>query len=141
MPSWSELEGRFLQLEPGLRSARLDRQTGTEGEYWHIAAAFDMIAKSRFESLSTIAGKKLGQDFGIGQLPDDLRDAPSDQLRWYRALINVRFYTPGPVGYPVNEKGEHTGWIATGSINNPAAVSAARCLEFATMVPEEENPA
>jgi hypothetical protein len=141
MPSWTELEGRFRELEPGLRWARLDSQTGTAGEYWRITAAADMIVRSRFESLATIAGRKLSQDFSGDRLPGELRDAPSDQLRWYRALATLPFYTPGPVAYPVNEKGEHAGWIATGSINNPAAVSAARCLELATMVPDEEKPA
>jgi hypothetical protein len=40
----------------------------------------------------------------------------------------------------VNDKGEPAGWIADGSINNPAAVSAAHCLELAAMISEEENP-
>jgi hypothetical protein len=98
MPSWTELERRFLELEPSLRSARLDQQTGAAGEYWCVAAAFNMVAKSSFESLSIIAGRKLDQDFGPDGLPDELRDAPSDRFRWYRAIArNPRFYTPGLV--------------------------------------------
>lgn len=142
MRSWTELERRFLELEPSLRSARLDQQTGTEGEYWRVAASFDMVATSRFESLSTIAGRKLSQDFGPAGLPDYLRDAPNDRFRWYRAIArNLRFYKPGPLAYPVNDKGERTGWIAGGSINSPAAVSAAHCLELAAMISEEESQA
>src|SRR5213083_635241 len=129
MPTWTELERRFLELEPALRSARLDRQSGTEGEYWGVAASFDSVATSRFESLATIAGRKLGQSFRPESLPEELRDAPSERFLWYRAIShNLRFYNPGPVAYPVNDKGERTGWIATGSLNNPAAVSAAHCL-------------
>jgi hypothetical protein len=142
MPTWTELERRFLELEPALRSARLDQQSGTEGEYWRVAASFDPVAKSRFESLATIAGRKLRQTFAPESLPEELRDAPSEQFLWYRAISrNLRFYTPGPVAYPVNDKGERVGWIATGSINNPTAVSAAHCLELAAMTSEEENPA
>src|SRR5437879_3615429 len=134
MPSWTELEQRFLQLNPSLRSARLDRQTGTDGEYWHIAAAFDTVAKSQFESLSTIAGRKLGETFLPESLPQELREVPNDQIRWYRALAqNLRFYKPGVFGHLSNDKGDRTGWIASGSITEPAAVSAAYCLEVAAM--------
>lgn len=140
MPTWTELERRFLELEGALRSARLDQQTGTEGEYWRLAASFDSVATSRFESLAMIAGRKLSQVVASGSLPLELRSAPSDQLLWYRAISrNLRFYTPGPVAYPVNDKGEYVGWIATGSINNPAAVSAAHCLELAAITSDEEN--
>lgn len=142
MPTWTELERRFLELEPALRFARLDGQRGTEGEYWRVAASFDPAATSRFESLATIAGRKLGQTFKPESLPEELRDAPNEQFRWYRAISrNLRFYNPGPVAYPVNDKGERTGWITTGSVNNPAAVSAAHCLELAAMAPEEDAPA
>jgi hypothetical protein len=141
MPTWTELERRFLELEPALRFARLDHQSGTEGEYWRVAASFDNIATSRFESLSNICGRKLKQFFG-SELPDELRDSPSEKVLWYRAISrNLRFYQPGMVAYPVNEKGEHTGWIGSGSVNNPAAVSAAHCLELASMVSEEVDRA
>lgn len=140
MPSWTDLERRFLELEAPLDMARLDRQTGTEGEYWRVAAAFNRVARSRFESLSSIAGRKLRETFG-DTLPDELKDAPSDQFLWYRSLArNLRFYSPGSVGYPLNDKGERVGWIATGSIENPAAVSAAHCLELAAMTAEESPP-
>jgi hypothetical protein len=142
MPTWTELERRFLDLEAALRSARLDKKTGTEGEHWWLAAAFDLVAKSRFESLAQMAGRKLAQTFALDSLPEELRNAPSDQFLWYREISrNLRFYNPGPVAYPVNDKGEHVGWIATGSINNPAAVSAAHCLELAALTSEEENVA
>ena len=140
MPTWTELERRFLKLEGALRSARLDQETGTRGEDWWLAASFDPVAKSRFESLAMIAGRKLAQTFAPESLPEELRNAPSDKWLWYRAISrNLRFYTPGLVAYPENDKGQRVGWIATGSINNPAAVSAAHCLELAAMTSEEEN--
>lgn len=141
MPTWTELERRFLELEPALRIVRLDHQSGTEGEYWRVAASFDSIATSRFESLSTICGRKLNQFFGA-ELPDELRDAPSERVLWYRAISrSLHFYQPGMVGYPLNEKGERAGWIVSGSVNNPAAVSAAHCLELASMASEEMDRA
>lgn len=142
MASWTELERRFLELEGPLGMARLDRQTGTEGEYWRVAAAFNQVAQSRFESLSEIAGRKLQQTLAPQELPVELKGAPSYQFLWYRSLArNMRFYSPGSVGYPLNEKGERVGWIATGSIRNPAAVAAAHCLELAAMTAEESTPA
>lgn len=141
MPTWIELEQRFLELEPSLNFARLDQQTGTDGEYWHVAATFDMVAKSRFESLSTIAGRKLADTFSSDSLPDELRDAPNDKVRWYRSLArNYHFYKPGMSGYLSNDKGEKTGWIASGSINKPASVSAAHCLELSAMTSDENKP-
>lgn len=140
MPSWIELERRFLELEAALDIARLDRQTGTQGEYWSVAAAFNQVAQSRFESLSSIAGRKLRETLA-NTLPDELQDAPSDQFLWYRSLArNVRFYSPGSIAYPLNDKGEKVGWIATGSIKSPAAVSAAHCLELAAMAAEDSVP-
>lgn len=139
MPSWTDLERRFLDLDGPLDMARLDHQSGTEGEYWRIAAAFNQVAQSRFESLSTIAGRKLRETLGES-LPDEVKGAPNDQFLWYRSLArNMRFYSHGSVGYPLNDKGEQVGWIATGSIKNPAAVSAAHCLELAAMT-DEESP-
>jgi hypothetical protein len=53
MSSWIELEKRFLEVEPALRFARLDVQTGTKGEYWRLAALTDNVGRFRFQSLSS----------------------------------------------------------------------------------------
>lgn len=144
MTTWLELEQRFLELEQPLRSSRLDRQDGAAGEYWRVAASFDSLATSRFESISKLAGKKLLESIGQEQLPEELRDAPSDLFRWYRAISNnLRFYRPGPVAYQTDEHGNNTGWITTGHITNPAGVSAAYCLELMSMeneAPESSSP-
>jgi len=89
MPTWTELERRFLELEGALHSARLDQQTGTEGEYWRVAISFDPVAKSRFESLATIAGRKLAQTFASDSLPEELRNAPSEHFLWYRQSLGT----------------------------------------------------
>lgn len=144
MTTWLELEKRFLELEQPLRSSRLDRQDGAAGEYWRVAASFDSLATSRFESISKLAGKKLLDSIGLEQLPEELRDAPSDLFRWYRAISNnLCFYKPGPVAYQTDERGNNTGWITTGHIANPAGVSAAFCLELISMeseTPESSSP-
>lgn len=140
MPSWSELERRFEELEPGLNGARLDHQTGTDGESWRLAASFNAVSSTRFESLSTIAGQKLLSDLGLDGLPQEVRDAPDDRHRWYSWLArNYRFYKPGSVGHHMDEDGNPVGWIATGTIYQPGAVSAAHCLELMSMVNEDEK--
>jgi hypothetical protein len=138
MPTWTELEDRFLTLEPKLGFARLDRQTGTDGEHWRLAASFDSISSSRFESLATIAGKKLLEFLGLESLPEEVRDATSDKIRWYRALAqNPRFYNVEHFGHTLDDAGNKIGWIASGSINKPAAVAASYCLELSSMKPED----
>ncbi len=144
MPSWLDLEQRFLELERPLQSARLDRQDGTAGEHWRVAASFDNLATARFESISKLAGKKLLESVGEDRLPEEVRNSPSDLIRWYRAISgNYRFYKPGLIGYETDEQGNKTGWITTGHINNPAGVSAAYCLELIAMdndKPESSTP-
>lgn len=142
MPTWPELESRFLELETALRDARLDRQGGTAGEYWRIAASFDRLASARFEALSKIAGRKLLQESG-GEcgLPDDLKDSPDDHARWYRAMVSrTGFYEHGLVGYQSDEQGNYAGAIFTGHVGNPAGVSAAYCLELSAMSNEASEP-
>ena len=138
MPTWSELETRFLELELSLRSARLDRQTGAAGEYWRIAASSDRLASSRFETLSRSAGKKLLQEAGgEGALPDDLKAAPDDHTRWYRALVSgTGLYEHGLIGHQSDEQGNYAGAILTGHVGNPAGVAAAYCLELSAMSTE-----
>jgi hypothetical protein len=142
MPTWIELETRFLELEPSLRSSRLDRQTGVAGEYWRIAASFDRLASSRFEALSRIAGRKLLEQAGGEEaLSGELKAAPSDDIRWYRALVTCTgFYEHGFTGYQTDEQGNYTGAILSGHLPNPAGVAAAYCLELSAMTTEPSDP-
>jgi len=138
MPTWLELENRFRELEAQLRSARLDYQGGAAGEYWRIAASFDQIATSRFEVTSKLAGRKLLVDAGDEDgLHSDLRSAPEDATRWYRAMKTYsRHYEHGFVGFQTNDDGSYAGSIVSGHIHSPAAVAATLCLEFSTMTNE-----
>lgn len=142
MPTWLELERRFLELEVQLRGARLDYQGGAAGEYWGVAASFDCIATSRFETVSKLAGNKLLADAGVEEaLPSDLRGTLEDATRWYRAMkINSGHYEPGFFAYQTNEDGGYAGAIVSGSIKSPAAVAATLCLELSTMEKESPEP-
>lgn len=145
MPTWLELEKRFLEIEAQFQGARLDHQGGAAGEYWRVASSFDRIATSRFEAVSKIAGRKLLADAGDEEgLPSDLRGSPDDAVRWYRALkLHSGHYEHGLVGYQTNEDGSYAGAIVTGSIKSPAAVAATLCLELSTMAndsPESSSP-
>jgi hypothetical protein len=137
MSSWIELEKRFLEVEPALRFARLDVQTGTKGEYWRLAALTDNVGRFRFQSLSSLGGRKLREAVAPREMGDLLDGSPDDRTVWYRLLArNRRFYTPGSVVYPVDDKGERRGWIAFGHINDPAGVAAAKCRELSSAMPE-----
>lgn len=142
MPTWPELEKRFLELEVQLRGARLDYQGGAAGEYWRVAASSDRIVTSRFEAVSKLAGRKLLADAGAEEaLPFDLRGSLEDVTRWYRAMkLNSGHYECGFVGYQTNEDGSYAGAIVSGSIRSPAAVAATLCLELSTMEKESPDP-
>lgn len=125
-----------MQLEPQLRHCRLDHQSGTEGEYWRLAGGADPIAIERFEALAILGGKKLKAYKG---LTSELSNIPDDLVRWYQFLAsNRRFYQDEIIGYPTDEAGKVTGYIMSGSINSPAAVSAAQCLNMAAMIDEDD---
>ncbi|QLH51698.1 MAG: hypothetical protein HWD57_19275 [Candidatus Accumulibacter cognatus] len=137
------METRFLELEEQLRGARLDYQGGAAGEYWRVAASFDRLARSRFEAISKLAGRKLLADAGDESgLPAGLQHAPDDGTRWYRAMkLQSGHYEHGFVGFQTNEDGSDAGSITTGHIYSPAAVAATLCLELSTMKNEASTPA
>jgi hypothetical protein len=136
MPTWYELEQRFGELRAELRFARLDRQFGTDGEFWRVAASGSPIANAKFKALATIAGRKLTTS--SLQLPDEVAQATDDETRWFKMITrSLSFYRPGFVGEMRDDDGKTVGWIGTGSLNDPAAVSAATCLELMAMTHEE----
>ena len=142
MASWFELEKKFLELEPALRFARLDRATSSAGEYWDVKAVSDPVARTRFESLATMAGRKLATIFTFESLPDELRNAPNDRSRWYHFLCkHHQFYEQmHHYGIESNGQGKKRIWLY-GSVANLAEASAACCLEVASMCPDDEKPA
>jgi hypothetical protein len=140
MRTWVDLEERFRALEVSLQFSRLDRQFGTDGESWRVAAVGDSIAVSRFEALAAISGRKLREEGLAAQLSDEVASAPDDRTRWYRALCrSLRFYQPGFVGHYNDDEGNPVGWIGTASVNKPAAVAAATCLELAAMTTDNSS--
>lgn len=142
MPTWPELEKRFLELEAQLRGARLDYQGGAAGEYWRVAASFDRIATSRFEAISKLAGRKLLVDArSEDALPSDLRGASDDAVRWYRAMkLHSGHYEHGILGYQTHDDGTYAGAIVSGHIQSPASVAATLCLELSSMSIEPPAP-
>lgn len=141
MATWEQLESRFKELEGAFHFARLDGQSGSQGEYWRVAGSVDRVSSLKFQSTAALAGRKLVTQFGPEGLPEELSSAPDDKTRWYRALKDVPgAYQSGMIAYPANEAGEKTGGcILSGSISNPAAVSAAHCLQVMSLVPEEDE--
>ena len=135
MSSWLDLERRFLEFEDQLRYARLDHQSGVAGEHWHIAAASNRLAISRFEAVARLAGKKLLGMVGTEQyLPCELRDSFDDAIRWYRAMkLQSGHFVQGPIGFQKNEDGSGAGTIFIGHIYSPAAVAGTLCLKFSNM--------
>src|SRR5438477_4636905 len=137
MPSWQQLEQMFGELKGPLGFARLDRQTGAAGEFHHVAGVDDDVARARFDSYSRMAGKKLLQLCGQN-VPDFLRGAADERTVWFRFLCrDLRFFEYGPVLQDTGDAhGRGAGAILTGSLRQPANVSAARCLEIAEMTNE-----
>lgn len=120
-----------------MQFARLDRQNGTDGEHWRIAALTDAVTRSRFESMSVLAGRKLLE---TPYQPPEVLSATTDLTRWFRRLaFNSPNYEFGPFGHLRDDNGMNVGWISTGSIQRPAAVASAMCLELQTMMNEKSQ--
>lgn len=132
MYSWKELDNEFRIIQPSLNNTRLDIQWGAAGEYFRLAAFYDVQAKERFVSLSRIAGNKLIEAFPEN---DELKVqvlTTNDPVEiWYRTMWHVcRTFEHGNMAIQKSEEGEDMGHIFTGSIRNPAAASAGLCLDL-----------
>jgi len=134
MTSWTELENRFRELEPLLRSSRIDAQWGHSGEYWRIAGGSDLYAVKRFETISRIAGEKLRQ--ALLSAPESQREITDelDPVRcWYKGIAYIgKNFNYGFTAEALDEKGNVVGHIYTGRINRIAEASAILCLELSS---------
>lgn len=129
MQSWLNLEQRFRSLISSLGDARLDDQTGSQGEHWRIACGYSKQAIREFELLSILAGKLLN---AVGENKTELTNIihhSKPDISWYRALKEFsnahesKFYA-----ITKDERGNETGVIFTGTIYNIAENSANLCL-------------
>jgi hypothetical protein len=140
MPSWQELETRFSEVVPGMKGARVDGQWGSAGEYWRVAAYFDLNTKKLFETIARIAGKKLEEVLQSGRTPDDELLAEGDPaIRWYKAIwkISGAFQHMMP-GQELDKDDNVVGVIYLGSIPDIAECSVTLCLEMQARHPEKQ---
>lgn len=129
MQSWLHLEQRFRSLISSLSDARLDDQTGSEGEHWRIAGGYNNQAVKEFELLSLLAGKLL---YAVGKKKAEIRNVinhSDPNISWYRALKEFsNAYKSKSYGITKDKEGNETGVIFFGSIFNIAENSANLCL-------------
>jgi hypothetical protein len=131
-PTWTDLEARFRALPPEVKWYRLDYQWGAAGEHWHLAGGAYNAAKKEFETLATIAGGLLSTLPTSSVAPEVLNEQNAEH-RWYLALWH--HMTPRvPDHMGVEMDGEQTiGRIFTGTVREPAHLSATLCLQFSTV--------
>lgn len=142
MPTWEELEARFVELQPALRFSRLDVQWGgTAGERWRLAGAQDANARRKFEALARLAGDKLGETLVYEQVDcEEIITEPKPEWRWYKGIWKISgnfeyaFY-----GRELDDNEELVGIVHAGSIMSPVEASSAFCLELASSYPERNN--
>ena len=134
LPSWSELETRFKELETALKGAQIIAQSGSSGEHWRLAPVLNHEAKRLFEVLATMAGERLLQDFPAEVEKHQPVKMENDPLiRWYKALANIaQRYEFGQEEKERKEDGSFAGLLHTGYIRDPASASATFCLELAS---------
>lgn len=141
MPTWSELEAGFRELEAQLRYSRLDVQWGTSGEYWRLAGSHTLNVERRFEALAHVAGEKLGRTLTVStEQYEELLSEANPVWRWYKALWKIgddfRFAF---TAQELDENDTVVGHLYTGSIEHPAESSSVLCLEISARYPEQEG--
>jgi hypothetical protein len=113
---------------------RIDGQTGAAGESWRVAGGAAGDAERRFNALAAMASRRLFQDFPpeVGRHSDlELENDPV--VRWYKALRDIGGrYEQSHYAQEIDEDGTPGGLIFTGSIQQPAAISATLCLQLAS---------
>jgi hypothetical protein len=137
MPTWSELDLQFRELEPALRHHRIDYQWGGGGDILELRGVHSRQVH-RFEILADIAGRKLSpQD----QLEPAVMARPAGRERWFEALRwHSGVFEYGPVVQSVLN-GAPQPYTYTGSVQNPADASATLALHFSDLEPPPIAPA
>jgi uncharacterized protein (TIGR02391 family) len=133
LPSWSELEKQFKELEPAFQHCRLDIQWGDSGEYFRIAGIVDRLLVERFEIIARFAGNKLDSN-GFSQEYSEVFNEDDPLKRWYKALWKISNKLEfGNIGYMLNDKKETIGTIYTGTIHKIIDSSALMCLQLSAI--------
>ena len=133
MPSWEELRRDFRDLEEPLKLARLDSQSGSDGEYWRLAGVHqDAAVSRRFEALAGLAGRNLRLSLGADERhKEPIFKGEDPALWWYRALKEIGKYSRfSGATHTLDEQDRRSGSIVLGSIDQPAQASATFCLEL-----------
>ena len=141
MDSWIDLEKRFRALAPQLAHARIDDQTGVDGEYWRIAGtATNNETVREFELLCAVAGSLISD---LDVYPPEIVDHTDTTVRWFRLMkANSATYRQDIIGTVSTSDGEVRGHIVTANIDGDWNVrsksvfsAASRTSDQAKVVP------
>ena len=139
MPTWRSLEKDFRDIPDSFGDLRADWSDQPQiRNHWGLAGGASRGVRDRFAAVATLAGKQLLSPSAARSRMSLVVLAEADPVaRWHTAVREVtgQFET-GPYGTLLDEAGQASGHLFTGSIHKVIEASALLCLQLAA----EDSP-